>query len=102
MHPIKLTISFTALPFFPTSPPSLGSILFCLPVFPLQLYWLGKSSCSCTAFVLTTFSSTVMMEDVGSYEISDHIYPNVPQATGTFTVTTVRRTPNKKQQQFHQ
>jgi len=73
MHPIKLTISFTALSFFPISPPSLGYILFCLPVFPLQLYWLGQSSCSCIAFVLTTFSSTMMMEDVGSSEISPYL-----------------------------
>jgi hypothetical protein len=43
-----------------------------------------------------------MMEDVGSSEIAVHIYPNVPLETGTFTVTTVRRTPNKRQQQFHQ
>jgi hypothetical protein len=41
-----------------------------------------------------------MMEDVGSSEISVHIYPNVPQETGTFTVTTVRRIPNKDNSSF--
>lgn len=85
-----------------TSPFSgIQSVLFaCIPTPTL---WLGQSSCSCIAFVLTTFPATMMMMlDVGSSEISVHMYPNVLQATGTFTLTTVTRTPNKRQQQFHQ